>query len=149
MPQHAARSDPGGDMFDDIPFLVGSGLNKGRDQIAMGRHDNLYDRPNLACPELDLSAYNTGENAADFADLQRVATAGPVPAPVVSDAFDVKTGSSGAKDMARDPSRPTAVQIPGIGHRVLQRSPCPQRSHRARHRPRRRPRTRTVHVIPK
>ncbi|MEY2227574.1 MULTISPECIES: hypothetical protein [Streptomyces] len=116
MPQHAARSDPGGDTFDDIAFLVESGLNKDRDQIALGRHGNLYDLPNLACPQLDLSACNTSENAADFADLQRVATAGPGPAPIVSGAFDVTTGSSGAKDVARDPSRPTAVQIPGIGH---------------------------------
>ncbi|WP_030767646.1 MULTISPECIES: alpha/beta fold hydrolase [unclassified Streptomyces] len=99
---------PGGDTFDDIPFLVESGLNKDRDLIVMAQRGNLYDRPNLSCPELDrfnaqavglghdseqaeqlmlkavrecrdrltadgidLSAYNTTENAADFADLRR------------------------------------------------------------------------------
>ncbi|WP_405680414.1 alpha/beta hydrolase [Streptomyces sp. NBC_00868] len=99
---------PGADTFDDIPFLVGSGLNKDRDLIIMAQRGNLYDRPNLACPEIDrfnaravglgydsqqaeqlmvkavkdcrsrltaegidLSAYNTTENAADFADLRK------------------------------------------------------------------------------
>ncbi|MER5761935.1 alpha/beta hydrolase [Streptomyces sp. NPDC002082] len=99
---------PGGDTFDDVPFLVGSGLNKDRDLIVMAQRGNLYDRPNLACPEIDrfneqavglgygskqaeqimlkavrdcrarlladgvdLSAYNSTENAADFADLRR------------------------------------------------------------------------------
>ncbi|MGW8776916.1 alpha/beta fold hydrolase [Streptomyces sp. NPDC055796] len=99
---------PGGDTFDDIPFLVESGLNKDRELIVMAQRGNLYDRPNLACPEIDrfnaqsvglgydakraqqlmlkavkecrdrltadgvdLSAYNTTENAADFADLRR------------------------------------------------------------------------------
>ncbi|MFI1062202.1 alpha/beta fold hydrolase [Streptomyces spororaveus] len=98
---------PGGDTFDDIPFLVESGLNKDRELIVMAQRGNLYDRPNLACPEIDrangkavglrygaqpaeqlmlkavqecrdrltadgvdLSAYNTTENAADFADLR-------------------------------------------------------------------------------
>ncbi|APU39126.1 alpha/beta fold hydrolase [Streptomyces sp. TN58] len=98
---------PGADTFDDIPFLVDSGLNKGRDLIVMAQRGNLYDQPNLACPEIDrfneqavglgydsdqakqlmlkavkdcrdrltaqgvdLSAYNTTENAADFADLR-------------------------------------------------------------------------------
>ncbi|MFB6557318.1 alpha/beta fold hydrolase [Streptomyces sp. NPDC056400] len=98
---------PGGDTFDDIPFLVESGLNKGRELIVMAQRGNLYDQPNLACPEIDrfnaravglgydakqaerlmlkavkecrdrltadgvdLSAYNTTENAADFADLR-------------------------------------------------------------------------------
>ncbi|GGY07918.1 alpha/beta fold hydrolase [Streptomyces hiroshimensis] len=98
---------PGGDTFDDIPFLVGSGLNRDRALIVMAQRGNLYDRPNLACPELDrssakavglgydvpqakrllldsakkcrnrlaadgidLSAYNTTENAADFAGLR-------------------------------------------------------------------------------
>ncbi|KOU42498.1 transporter [Streptomyces sp. WM6373] len=99
---------PGADTFDDIPFLVDSGLNKDRDLIIMAQRGNLYDRPNLACPEvdrfnaqavglgydseqaeqlmlkavkdcrdrltaqgIDLSAYNTTENAADFADLRK------------------------------------------------------------------------------
>ncbi|MFD5409088.1 alpha/beta fold hydrolase [Streptomyces nojiriensis] len=98
---------PGGEVFDDIPFLVSSGLNRDRDLIVMAQRGNLYDEPNLACPELDrfdttsvglpsyaprtqrlmldavkrcrdrltaggtdLSAYNTTENAADFADLR-------------------------------------------------------------------------------
>ncbi|MFF4849144.1 alpha/beta fold hydrolase [Streptomyces sp. NPDC001194] len=98
---------PGGDTFDDIPFLVESGLNKDRDLIVMAQRGNLYDRPNLACPEIDrfnarsvglgydakqaqqlmlkavkecrdrltsagvdLGAYNSTENAADFADLR-------------------------------------------------------------------------------
>ncbi|MFC5144726.1 alpha/beta fold hydrolase [Streptomyces aureoversilis] len=98
---------PGGDTFDDIPFLVDSGLNRDRPLIVMAQRGNLYDQPNLACPELDrfyaqyvglgydspqakrllldsvkkcrnrlaadgidLSAYNTTENAADFADLR-------------------------------------------------------------------------------
>lgn len=98
---------PGGETFDDIPFLVSSGLNRDRDLIVMAQRGNLYDRPNLACPELDrfyatsvglpsyaprteklmldavkqcrarltadgtdLSAYNSTENAADFADLR-------------------------------------------------------------------------------
>ncbi|MGP3690318.1 alpha/beta fold hydrolase [Streptomyces sp. IBSNAI002] len=99
---------PGADTFDDIPFLIDSGLNKDRELIVMAQRGNLYDRPNLACPEvdrfneqavglgydaqraqqlflkavqdcrnrltadgIDLSAYNTTENAADFADLRR------------------------------------------------------------------------------
>ncbi|MFD0514904.1 alpha/beta fold hydrolase [Streptomyces aureus] len=98
---------PGGDTFDDIPILVDSGLNKDRDLIIMAQRGNLYDQPNLACPEIDrfnakavglgydsasaqrlmldavkkcrdrlkgdgvdLSSYNTTENAADFADLR-------------------------------------------------------------------------------
>ncbi|MGW2987996.1 alpha/beta fold hydrolase [Streptomyces goshikiensis] len=99
---------PGADTFDDIPFLIDSGLNKDRDLIVMAQRGNLYDQPNLACPEVDrfneravglgydapqaeqlmlkavkdcrarltadgvdLSAYNTTENAADFADLRK------------------------------------------------------------------------------
>ncbi|MFI6497950.1 alpha/beta fold hydrolase [Nonomuraea typhae] len=98
---------PGGETFDDIPFLVSSGLNRDRDLIVMAQRGNLYDKPNLACPELDrfyarsaglpsyapqtrsllldavqrcrnrltaggtdLSAYNSTQNAADFADLR-------------------------------------------------------------------------------
>ncbi|MEU2390341.1 alpha/beta fold hydrolase [Streptomyces sp. NPDC007369] len=98
---------PGGETFDDIPFLVSSGLNRDRELIVMAQRGNLYDQPNLACPELDrfyarsvglpsyapqteglaldavkqcrdrltadgtdLSAYNSTENAADFADLR-------------------------------------------------------------------------------
>ncbi|MFD5141850.1 alpha/beta hydrolase [Streptomyces sp. NPDC058401] len=98
---------PGADTFDDIPFLIGSGLNRDRELIVMAQRGNLYDRPNLACPEVDrfneqsvglgydarqakqlylkavkecrdrltadgtdLSAYNSTENAADFADLR-------------------------------------------------------------------------------
>ncbi|MEU9233970.1 alpha/beta fold hydrolase [Streptomyces subrutilus] len=98
---------PGADTFDDIPFLVDSGLNKDRELIIMAQRGDLYDQPNLACPEVDrfnaravglgydarqaeqlflkavkdcrdrltadgadLSAYNTTENAADFADLR-------------------------------------------------------------------------------
>ncbi|ARE73458.1 alpha/beta fold hydrolase [Streptomyces sp. NPDC059558] len=98
---------PGGETFDDIPFLVSSGLNRDRELIVMAQRGNLYDEPNLACPELDrfnsasvglpsyapqterlmldavkrcrerltadgidLSAYNSTENAADFADLR-------------------------------------------------------------------------------
>ncbi|MFJ3881163.1 alpha/beta fold hydrolase [Streptomyces sp. NPDC090077] len=98
---------PGADTFDDIPFLIESGLNKDRELIVMAQRGNLYDRPNLACPEVDranektvafgwdakeaerllltayaecrnrltadgtdLSAYNSTENAADFADLR-------------------------------------------------------------------------------
>ncbi|MGW7458076.1 alpha/beta fold hydrolase [Streptomyces sp. NPDC054797] len=99
---------PGADTFDDIPFLVDSGLNKDRELIIMAQRGNLYNRPNLACPEVDrfnaqavglgydaqeaeqrflkavkdcrdrltadgtdLSAYNSTENAADFADLRK------------------------------------------------------------------------------
>ncbi|WP_406185934.1 alpha/beta fold hydrolase [Streptomyces sp. NBC_01006] len=98
---------PGADTFDDIPFLIDSGLNKDRELIIMAQRGNLYDKPNLACPEVDrfnaqavglgydakqaeqillkavkdcrarltaegvdLSAYNSTENAADFADLR-------------------------------------------------------------------------------
>ncbi|MEW2414468.1 alpha/beta fold hydrolase [Streptomyces sp. NPDC046866] len=98
---------PGGETFDDIPFLVDSGLNRDRDLVVMAQRGNLHDQPNLACPELDrfaarsvglpsyapstqrlmvdaakrcrdrlaadgtdLSAYNSTENAADFADLR-------------------------------------------------------------------------------
>ncbi|WP_328764372.1 alpha/beta fold hydrolase [Streptomyces sp. NBC_00272] len=98
---------PGADTFDDIPFLVESGLNRDRDLIIMAQRGNLYARPHLACPEIDrynrqavglrydsqaskrplleavkkchdrlvadgvdLAAYNTTENAADFADLR-------------------------------------------------------------------------------
>lgn len=99
---------PGADTFDDIPFLMDSGLNKDRELIVMAQRGNLYDKPNLACPEVDrfnaqavglgydsqraeqlmlkavkdcrgrltaagvdLNAYNTTENAADFADLRK------------------------------------------------------------------------------
>ncbi|MFF4323387.1 alpha/beta fold hydrolase [Streptomyces sp. NPDC001568] len=99
---------PGADTFDDIPFLVESGLNKDRELIVMAQRGNLHNRPNLACPEIDrfngravglgydaqqakqsflkavkdcrdrltadgtdLGAYNTTENAADFADLRK------------------------------------------------------------------------------
>ncbi|MFD8980057.1 alpha/beta fold hydrolase [Streptomyces sp. NPDC059564] len=98
---------PGGETFDDIPFLVSSGLNRDRELIIMAQRGNLYDKPDLACPELDrfyarsvglpsyapqteramldavkqcrdrlaadgtdLSAYNSAENAADFAGLR-------------------------------------------------------------------------------
>lgn len=98
---------PGADTIDDIPFLVDSGLNKDRELIVMAQRGNLYDQPNLACPEIDrfnaqavglgydakraeqimlkavtdcrarlvadgvdLNAYNSTENAADFADLR-------------------------------------------------------------------------------
>ncbi|MFE3764289.1 alpha/beta fold hydrolase [Streptomyces sp. NPDC059104] len=98
---------PGGETFDDIPFLVSSGLNRDRELIVMAQRGNLYDEPALTCPELDrfyatsvglpsyapqtqrlmldavkqcrdrltsdgtdLSAYNSTENAADFADLR-------------------------------------------------------------------------------
>ncbi|MFD3873271.1 alpha/beta fold hydrolase [Streptomyces sp. NPDC058623] len=98
---------PGGDAFDDIPFLVDAGLNRDRPLIVMAQRGNLHSQPNLACPEIDrfavravglryddpaterlqlaatrecrdrltadgtdLSAYNTTENAADFADLR-------------------------------------------------------------------------------
>ncbi|MGW2787262.1 alpha/beta fold hydrolase [Streptomyces populi] len=98
---------PGGDAIDDMPFLIGSGVNKDRDLIVMTQRGTLHARPNLACPEIDrfyaravglrydapstgrllvraaercrgrltaagvdLSAYNTTENAADFADLR-------------------------------------------------------------------------------
>lgn len=39
----------------------------------------------------------------------------------------MKTGASWAKGVARDLSRSTAVQIPGIGHWVVPQSPCAQR----------------------
>ncbi|MEV5240126.1 alpha/beta fold hydrolase [Streptomyces cinnamoneus] len=98
---------PGADTFDDIPFLVDSGLNRDRELIIMAQRGNLYAQPHLACPEIDrynaravglrydtrasqrplldavkkcrdrltadgidLSAYNTTENAADFAALR-------------------------------------------------------------------------------
>lgn len=98
---------PGGETFDDIPFLVSSGVNADHDLIVMAQRGNRYDEPNLACPEVDrsnaravglgydsaqaksqmlealkqcrkrltadgtdLGAYNTIENAADFADLR-------------------------------------------------------------------------------
>ncbi|WP_324603787.1 alpha/beta hydrolase [Streptomyces sp. NRRL S-244] len=66
-------------------------------------------------------------DVADRASVQRVATVGPVPALLVSGTFDVKTGASWAKDVARDLSRSTAVQVPGIGHWVVPQSPCAQR----------------------
>ncbi|WP_324605267.1 alpha/beta hydrolase [Streptomyces sp. NRRL S-237] len=66
-------------------------------------------------------------NVPDRASVQRVATVSSVPALIVSGTFDVKTGPSWAKDVARDLSRSTAVQIPGIGHRVVPQSPCAQR----------------------
>lgn len=98
---------PGADAIDDIPFLVGAGVNQDRELIVMAQRGTLHSRPNLACPEIDrfyadsvglrydapstgrllvraakecrdrltgdgvdLSAYNTTENAADFADLR-------------------------------------------------------------------------------
>jgi pimeloyl-ACP methyl ester carboxylesterase len=98
---------PGGDAIEEIPFLIGAGVNRDRDLIVMAQRGTLHARPNLACPEIDrfyadavglrydapstgrllvratkecrdrlaadgveLSAYNTTENAADFADLR-------------------------------------------------------------------------------
>jgi pimeloyl-ACP methyl ester carboxylesterase len=66
-------------------------------------------------------------NVPDRASIQRVATASAVPALVVSGTFDVKTGASWAQDVARNLSRSTAVQVPGIGHWVVPQSPCAQR----------------------
>ncbi|MFC6984252.1 alpha/beta hydrolase [Streptomyces cirratus] len=63
----------------------------------------------------------------DRSEVQRVPTVSSVPALVVSGTFDVKTGASWAKGVARDLSRSTAVQIPGIGHWVVPQSPCAQR----------------------
>ncbi|AJF63730.1 alpha/beta fold hydrolase [Streptomyces vietnamensis] len=99
---------PGGDAFDNIPFLISSGVNRNHDLIVMAQRGTLHSQPNLACPEIDrfnvravglrydapstgrllvrateecrdrltaagidLSAYNTTENAADFAALRR------------------------------------------------------------------------------
>ncbi|MGK5731690.1 alpha/beta fold hydrolase [Streptomyces sp. URMC 124] len=99
---------PGGETFDDIPFLTASGLNRDRQLIIMAQRGNRYDQPELTCPEvdrfnakavglrygvpstgrlllravkacrnrltsggIDLSAYNTAENATDFADLRK------------------------------------------------------------------------------
>lgn len=99
---------PGGDAFDNIPFLIGAGVNRDHDLIVMAQRGTLHSEPNLACPEvdrfhvkavglrydapstgrllvramrecrqrlagagIDLSAYNTTENAADFAALRR------------------------------------------------------------------------------
>ncbi|MFG2874792.1 alpha/beta fold hydrolase [Streptomyces sp. NPDC048337] len=99
---------PGGDTYDDLPFVVDSGLNKDRELIIMAQRGNLYDQPSLTCPEVDrfnersvglgydaqpaeqgflkavtdcrarlvadgadLGAYNSTENAADFADLRK------------------------------------------------------------------------------
>ncbi|MFD5818233.1 alpha/beta fold hydrolase [Streptomyces sp. NPDC127038] len=98
---------PGADAIDDLPFLIGAGVNKDRELIVMAQRGTLHSRPDLACPEIDrfyaeavglrydapstgrrlvraaaqcrtrltasgvdLSAYNTTENAADFADLR-------------------------------------------------------------------------------
>ncbi|MET9959961.1 alpha/beta fold hydrolase [Streptomyces sp. NPDC006326] len=98
---------PGGDTFDDLPFVIDSGLNKDRELIVMAQRGNRYDQPELTCPEIDrfnaksvafgwdaaqakqlmlkavkecrdrltadgtdLSAYNSAENATDFADLR-------------------------------------------------------------------------------
>ncbi|MER7538512.1 alpha/beta fold hydrolase [Streptomyces sp. NPDC097704] len=98
---------PGGDAFDNIPFLIGSGVNRNNALIVVAQRGGLHSQPNLACPEIDrfgvkavglrydapstgrelvraakecrqrlaaagidLSAYNTTENAADFADLR-------------------------------------------------------------------------------
>ncbi|MFC9294849.1 alpha/beta fold hydrolase [Streptomyces sp. NPDC057011] len=47
---------PGADTIDDIPFLIDSGLNKDRELIVMAQRGNLYDQPNLACPEVDRSS---------------------------------------------------------------------------------------------
>ncbi|MGW6979676.1 alpha/beta hydrolase [Streptomyces sp. NPDC054932] len=66
-------------------------------------------------------------NVPDRAAVQRVATVGPVPALVVSGTFDAKTGAGRARDVVRDLSGSTAVQIPGIGHWVVPQSPCAQR----------------------
>ncbi|MDQ1012609.1 pimeloyl-ACP methyl ester carboxylesterase [Streptomyces sp. V4I23] len=66
-------------------------------------------------------------NVPDRASVQRVATASAVPALVVSGTFDMKTGASWARDVARNLSRSTAVQVPGIGHWVVPQSPCVQR----------------------
>ncbi|WP_407835247.1 alpha/beta hydrolase [Streptomyces sp. DSM 116496] len=65
-------------------------------------------------------------NVPDRTKVQRVATVSSVPAFVISGTFDVKTGASWAKDAARHLSRSTAVEVPGIGHWVVQQSSCAQ-----------------------
>ncbi|MFC9822769.1 alpha/beta hydrolase [Streptomyces erythrochromogenes] len=134
---------PGADAFDDIPFLVESGLNKDRELIVMGQRGNLYDRPNLACPGDDRfngQAVGLGYDAQQTQALllkaaeecrgrltQRVATAGSVPVLLVSGTFYGKTGASRAKEAARGLPRSTTVQVPGTGHGVVPQSPCAQR----------------------
>ncbi|MFG2662474.1 alpha/beta hydrolase, partial [Streptomyces sp. NPDC048425] len=66
-------------------------------------------------------------NVPDRAKVQRVATVSSVPALLVSGTFDVKTGASWAKGVARNLSSSTAVLVPGIGHWVVPQSPCAQR----------------------
>jgi pimeloyl-ACP methyl ester carboxylesterase len=98
---------PGADAIDDIPFLIGAGVNRDHELIVMAQRGTLHSQPDLACPEIDrfyadsvglrydapstgrllvaaakqcrdrltgegieVSAYNTTENAADFADLR-------------------------------------------------------------------------------
>ncbi|MGW7104083.1 alpha/beta fold hydrolase [Streptomyces sp. NPDC054838] len=66
-------------------------------------------------------------NVPDRTAAQRVATASPVPALVVSGTFDGKTGASWGARTARGLSRSTVVRIPGVGHFVVPQSPCAQR----------------------
>lgn len=66
-------------------------------------------------------------NVPDRASVQRVATVSSVPALLISGTFDVKTGASWAKGVARNLSRSTSVEVPGIGHWVVPQSPCAQR----------------------
>lgn len=65
-------------------------------------------------------------NVPDRASVQRVPTFSSVPALVVSGTFDVKTGASWAKGVARNLSNSTSVLVPGIGHWVVPQSPCAQ-----------------------
>ncbi|MFD8882860.1 alpha/beta hydrolase [Streptomyces erythrochromogenes] len=98
---------PGADAFDDIPFLVESGLDKDRELIVMGQRGNLYDRPNLACPGDD--RFN-GQAVGLGYDAQQ------------AQALLLK-----AAEEARGLPRSTTVQVPGTGHGVVPQSPCAQR----------------------
>ena len=102
-------SGPGGIGLGEIPFMIGSGLNRDHDLIVMDQRGTFLSKPALTCESttvfarrlislrfysestkrahlaatrgcrrevlakgVDLSAYNSRENAADFADLRRV-----------------------------------------------------------------------------
>ncbi|MFF8378247.1 alpha/beta fold hydrolase [Streptomyces sp. NPDC015661] len=44
---------PGGDAFDNIPFLIASGVNRNNELIVVSQRGGRYSQPNLACPEVD------------------------------------------------------------------------------------------------
>jgi pimeloyl-ACP methyl ester carboxylesterase len=73
----------------------------------------------------DLGAYNTSENAADFADLRKALKIDSWNVYGVSyGSYDALTSPYFAEQAATKLPHATMVTIPGVGHFVTPKSPC-------------------------